>query len=91
MPFSWGMEGAEATALLGLIKAVSVKQAVSRYAAIFRPHQEVLDELKQAAMGALSDRKYWKLCNTALPATLTLTTIDPAMADAAELLPMVNV
>lgn len=80
----------EATALLGPIKTVSVKQAVSRYAAIFRPHQEVLDELKQAAMSALSDRKCWKLCNTALPATLTITTIDPAMADAAELLPIVK-
>jgi len=72
------------------VKTVTVKHAVSRYAAIFRPHQDVLNELKQAAMSALKDQKFWKLYNTALPATLTVTTIDTAMADAAELLPMVK-
>lgn len=80
----------EATAQLGPVKCVTVKQAVSRYAAVFRPHQDVLNDLKQAAMSVLEDRGSWKLYNTALPAILTITTIDTAMADAAELLPMVK-
>ena len=81
---------AEATALLGPLKCVTVKKALSRYAAIFRPYQEVLDELKQAAISTLSDRSHWKLYKSTLPATFKITTIDPAMADAAELLPMVR-
>ncbi len=81
---------AEATKQLGAVPCVTVKTAVSRYAAIFRPHLEVLNDLKQGAIKALSDRSQWKLYSAALPATLTITTIDPAMADAAELLPMVK-
>lgn len=80
----------EATAQLNGVNCVAVKQAVSRYAAIFRPHQDVLSDLKAAAKRVLKDRSNWKLYNLALPATLTVTTIDTAMADAAELLPMVK-
>jgi D-amino peptidase len=80
----------EATAQLGTLKCVAVKHAVSRYAAIFRPHQQVLEDLKQAAMSVLKDRSGWKLYNTPSPSTMTITTIDTAMADAAELLPMVK-
>lgn len=80
----------EANAQLPWATCVTTKYAVSRYAAIFRPHQAVLNDLKQGAMRALADSKNWKLYKTALPATLTITTIDPAMADAAELLPMVK-
>lgn len=80
----------EATAQLPGVKAVVVKHAVSRYAAIFRPHQDVLNDLEAAAMSVLKDQKSWKLYSTGMPAILTITTIDPAMADAAELLPMVK-
>jgi len=80
----------EATAQLGPVPCVAVKTAVSRYAAVFRPHLEVLSDLKQGAFRALSDRSQWKLYKAAKPSILTITTIDTAMADAAELLPMVK-
>jgi D-amino peptidase len=80
----------EATALLGPLKCVTVKKAVSRYSAAFRPQQQVIDELSSAAERVLNDKKYWKMFRTDGPASLMITTIDPAMADAAELLPMVK-
>jgi D-amino peptidase len=81
---------AEAKAQLGPLLCVAVKKAVSRYSAAFRPYQEVIDELNSAAERVLKDKKYWQLFKAETPATLQITTIDPAMADAAELIPMVK-
>jgi D-amino peptidase len=80
----------EATALLGAVECVAVKKAISRYAAIFRPHDEVLNELKAAAERVLKDKSKWQIFKPKTPCTLLITTIDPAMADAAELLPSVR-
>jgi D-amino peptidase len=80
----------EARALLGDLECVAVKKAVSRYCAAFRPHKQVLDELEQAAMRVSKSKEKWRMFKPPSPSTLLITTIDPAMADAAELLPEVR-
>lgn len=82
--------GQEAQELLGPVKCVTVKHAVSRYSAAFRPHEETLALLSTAAASCLNDKKCWRLFKPESPSTLLITTIDPAMADAAELLPVVE-
>jgi D-amino peptidase len=80
----------EATALLGALECVAVKKAISRYAASFRPQQEVLNDLEAAAERVLKNKQKWRLFKSTPTSTLLITTIDPAMADAAELLPSIR-
>ena len=80
----------EAAALLGPVECVPVKKAISRYAAIFRPQDEVLNDLEAAAKRVLKNKEKWRYFKPLQPSSLMITTIDPAMADAAELLPSVR-
>lgn len=80
----------EARNLLGSITCVAVKKAISRYAAVLSPQDEVLEQLRQGARTAIERKDFWTVFAPAKPATLTITVIDPAMADAAELLPQVK-
>lgn len=80
----------EAIELIGPVAAVPVKTAVSRYSAICNPQEEVLEKLREKAAAALSNREGWRLFKPPSPSTLTITMFDPAMSDAAELLPMVK-
>jgi D-amino peptidase len=80
----------EATDLLGPVACVPVKTAISRYSAVCQPHNQVLERLCAKATEALKDRDGWRLFKPGKPSTLKLTFIDPAMADAAELLPEVK-
>lgn len=78
----------EAKSLLGdRLTTVTVKRAVSRYSAVCLPEDEVLAALKHGAAEAINKRDYWSLYTPGKPVTLTLTFVDPAMADATELLP----
>ena len=78
----------EAHELLGdRLTSVTVKRAVSRYAAVCLPEDEVLTSLRHGAAEAMNKRDYWSLYTPKRPTTLTLTFFDPAMADATELLP----
>jgi len=79
----------EATSLLGNIVTAQVKTAVSRYAAVFHPHQENLKLLKASAQSCV-DPKYWQIFKPSEPAEIEITFFDPSMADAAELLPQVK-
>jgi D-amino peptidase len=80
----------EARNLLGSPVCIPVKKAVSRYAAILPPESETLAALQRGAVEALARRNYWSVFNPPSPSTLTLTMVDPAMADAVELLPEVK-
>ncbi|HEY9871542.1 MAG TPA: M55 family metallopeptidase [Candidatus Obscuribacterales bacterium] len=80
----------EATELIGPVACVPVKTAISRYSAVCRPHAEALDSLRRKAEQALSDRTGWQIFKPPSPSTLTITMVDPAMADGAELLPHVE-
>lgn len=80
----------EATELLGPVACVPVKTAISRYSAVFSPHQDSLERLRSKAGAALKNRDGWRLFRLPSRSTLAITMIDPAMADAAELLPMVS-
>src|SRR5579875_991535 len=80
---------AEASELMGPVACLPVKKAVSRYAAVCSPHKEVLSRLRAGAEQALAEPDGWRLFRPPSPSTLSITMIDPAMADAAELLPMV--
>lgn len=80
----------EATDWLGPVACVPVKTAVSRYSAISSPHGEVLERLRSKACETLKNRAGWRLFKPPSPSTLTITVFDPAMADAAELLPQVK-
>lgn len=78
----------EAKQLIGeRLTTVAVKRAVSRYSAVCLPEDEVLGSLKHGAAEAMNKRDYWALYTPSSPFTLTLTFVDPAMADATELLP----
>lgn len=79
----------EARELLGDIVTAQVKTAVSRYAAVFHPHQENLKLLKEKARQA-TNKKHWQLFKAAEPAQIEITFFDPSMADAAELLPQIK-
>lgn len=79
----------EAVELLGEVKTVAVKQALSRYSAVCLPSAETLVSLEKTAEDAVR-AKNWQIFKPAEVSTLTLTFFDPAMADAAELLPQVK-
>lgn len=80
----------EARNLLGTLTCVPVKKAISRYSAICLPENEVLESLRTGAVEAINKHDYWNIFTPPSPSTLTLTFIDPAMADGAELLPEVK-
>lgn len=80
----------EARNLLGTLTCVAVKKAISRYSAIMPSNLETLDALRHGAAEAIEKRDFWSIFNPPRPSTLTLTMIDPSMADAAELLPEVH-
>lgn len=80
----------EAAALLGPVACVPVKTAISRYSAIFRPQNQVIESLRLKAEEALKARDSWRLYKPESPSTLTITLADPAMADGAELLECVT-
>jgi D-amino peptidase len=81
---------AEAKELLGGVKCVTVKTAISRYSAAFRPQSDVLGELETAAYEALVDKNCWSLHKPKSPSTMAISMTDVAMADGAELLPYVK-
>lgn len=81
---------AEALELLGAVSTVAVKTAISRYSAVFNPFQESLSSLRHGAVEAMNKRDYWNLYVPPKFSTLELAFVDPAMADAAELLPNVK-
>jgi D-amino peptidase len=80
----------EARNLLGSITCVPVKKAISRYSAVVLPESEALEALHKGAVEAINKKDYWQVFTPPSPSTITLTMIDPAMADGAELLPEVK-
>ena len=80
---------AEALALIPGIHTAQVKEAVSRYSAVFNSHSENL-KLLEAAGREATQKKYWQLYKVSQPVAIEITMFDPAMADAAELLPQVK-
>lgn len=80
----------EAAELIGPLACVPVKTAVSRYSAMSKPCEEVIETLRAKAAEALLDRARWQLFRPPSPSTLSITVFDPSMADAAELLPQVK-
>jgi D-amino peptidase len=80
----------EATQLLGPVACVPVKTAISRYSAICPPFDQTVAALKTKSRDALKNRDGWRLFKPPSPSTLTITMLDPAMADGAELLPNVK-
>lgn len=80
----------EAKELLGAVACVQTKRAVSRYSADCPPFEETLSALQNTAEKAVKDKRGWILHKPPSPSTMRITMIDPAMADAAELLPQVR-
>jgi D-amino peptidase len=80
----------EAQELLGPICCVKTKKAISRYAAECPPFDETLADLQSTAEKAVKDKRGWILFKPPSPSTMRITMVDPAMADAAELLPQVK-
>ena len=80
----------EARNLIGSLTCVTVKKAISRYSAVCLPESEVLESLRQGAREAIDKRDFWTVFTPPRPSTLTITLFDPAMADAAELIPGVK-
>ncbi|MBS2001427.1 MAG: M55 family metallopeptidase [Candidatus Obscuribacterales bacterium] len=80
----------EARELLGPITCIQTKKAVSRYSAECPPFEETLAALQSGAEKAIKDKRSWQLFKPPSPSTMRITMIDPAMADAAELLPQVR-
>jgi len=81
----------EARDLLGNIVTAQVKTAVSRYSAVFNPHQENLKLLKVKAHEAAENKAHWQLFQVkGAAAEIEITFFDPSMADAAELIPQVK-
>jgi D-aminopeptidase len=81
---------AETNSLIGDIYNVVVKDGVSRYAGVCFPRGEVLAALHETTIKALNDQDAWKLYKPSAPYTIGITMVDPAMADAAELLPIIK-
>jgi D-amino peptidase len=79
----------EARDLLGDIVTAQVKTAVSRYSAVFHPHEETLKLLQLRAQDACQ-KKHWMLFKPTEPVVIEITFFDPSMADAAELIPQVH-
>jgi D-amino peptidase len=80
----------EATQLLGPVACVPVKTAISRYSAACPPFEQTVTALRLKSADALKNRDGWRLFKPPSPSTLAITMLDPAMADGAELLPMVK-
>ncbi len=80
----------EAQELLGAVNCVQTKKAVSRYSAECPPFDETLASLQTTAEKAVKDKRSWILFKPPSPSTMRITMFDPAMADAAELLPQVK-
>ncbi|MBS1998084.1 MAG: M55 family metallopeptidase, partial [Cyanobacteria bacterium SZAS LIN-2] len=80
----------EARDLLGAVHTCQMKEAVSRYSAVFPDYQSTLSRLRDAACEAAQNKKYWQLFKAASPARIAITMFDPAMADAAELIPNIK-
>jgi D-amino peptidase len=72
---------------LGKVTAVQVKRAISRYSAEQPSFTGTLNLLKEGAEKSLSNKNNWSLKKPGNPSTLEITMFDPAMADAAELMP----
>jgi D-amino peptidase len=81
---------AEARDLLGDILTCQMKEAVSRYSAIFPDYQSTLTTLEETAYKAAKEKGHWQLFQAAAPAKIAITMFDPAMADAAELIPQIK-
>jgi D-amino peptidase len=81
---------AEAHELLGNIITCQMKEAVSRYSAVFPDYQSTLAKLEETAFTAAQQKENWQLFQAATPAKITITMFDPAMADAAELIPQIK-
>ena len=79
----------EARDLLGNIVTAQVKTAVSRYSAVFHPHEDTLKLLQVKALEACN-KEHWMLFKPADPVVIEITFFDPSMADAAELIPQVH-
>jgi D-amino peptidase len=80
----------EARDLLGDVMTCQVKECVSRYSAVFPDYQSTLVKLEEAACQAAKSKQHWQLFQAAKPARIGITMFDPAMADAAELIPDVK-
>ena len=80
----------EARELLGDVLTCQVKEAVSRYSAVFPDYQSTLVKLEEAACEAAKSKNHWQLFQAKSPARITITMFDPAMADAAELIPNIR-
>jgi D-amino peptidase len=80
----------EARDLLGNILTCQTKQAVSRYSAVFPDYQSTLSSLEEATYKAATEKEHWQLFQAASPAKIAITMFDPAMADAAELIPQIK-
>ena len=81
---------AEARDLLGDVMTCQVKEAVSRYSAVFPDYQTTLSRVQEAAKAAALSSKNWQLFKAKDPARIGITMFDPAMADAAELIPNIK-
>ncbi|HHW10532.1 MAG TPA: M55 family metallopeptidase [Firmicutes bacterium] len=77
----------EAKAELGDIETVVVKQALSRYAAMSLPRQQVLAEIRAGAARALRRRQTISPYRPALPLELQVKFTMPQSADSAAMLP----
>ncbi len=80
----------ECADLMGKVNNVVVKHAISRYSACFRPQQEVIAELEEAAAKAAKAKDSWNLLKPPAPAKITISMADTSMADACELIPDVK-
>ena len=76
--------------LIGDVHHAIVKDGVSRYAGVCYPREQVMELLHKTTLAALKDSRSWKLYKPEPPYTIGITFVDPNMADAAELLPIVK-
>jgi D-amino peptidase len=80
----------EARDLLGDILTCQMKEAVSRYSAVCPDYQSGLATLEETAYKAAKQKEHWQLFKAKSPAKIAITMFDPAMADAAELIPQIK-
>lgn len=80
----------EARELLPGVATVEVKRAISRYSAACPPFEHTIELLKDGAEKAIKNKSNWVLFRPPSPSTLNITMFDPAMADAAQLMPFVT-
>ncbi len=78
----------EAKSLLGeQLITVSTKCGLSRYAALSYPFDEVLKNLKEAAIKTVKEKNEWKVFKVNSPCTISVVFGEPNHADACELIP----